>query len=221
MGIVHPPSPFAGAMGAVGLPSSTNARAMGAIPTRLDSKVREILEGDMPDDVKAKHYAMALKKFRVRLPVKYVEDIVDETEILESVPTSMRHKAKRLIRIVKENPHLAWNERGELIYNQTIINGSNIVELFNDIFRNRNIGGERALGWREFSEGLAQSSEISKDLVSNYASWKVISQIKRPATSLTHVRSSRTVRGRSSSSTRSRDRAPDRSYTRESSWDEY
>lgn len=148
--------------------------------SHLDSEVRDILEGNEPDDVKAKHYAMVLKKFRVREPVKYEEATVDEIEILESVPATARHKAKRLVRIVKENPRLTWNERGELIHKQTTISGSSIVELFNDILKPKRAGDERPLGWREFAEGLGESREISKDLVPNYDSWKVISRNKRP-----------------------------------------
>jgi hypothetical protein len=183
----------------------------------LDSKVREILEGNEPDDVKAKHYAMALKKFRVREPVKYADDAVDETEILESVPTNTRHKAKRLLRIIKDNPHLAWNERGELIHNQTTLRGSSIVELFNDILKQRKVDDERPIGWRELSEGLGESNEISKDLVPNYGSWKVISLNKRPVSSLVQPPAIVTVERRR------RSRAPERTpaRTRRLSWDEY
>ena len=131
--------------------------------SRLDSEVR-FLEGDEPDDVKAKHHAMVLKKFRVREPAQHIEDAVDETEIVDSVPTTVRHRAKRLS-IFKENPHLAWNARGELIYNQSVVSGSSIVELFNDILRHRRVGDERPSGWREFSEdestSLAKLTKIS------------------------------------------------------------
>lgn len=145
--------------------------------SQLDIEVRNILEGDEPDDVKAKHYMMVLNKFRVREPIKREESVVDEAEILESVPATVRHKAKRLMHIVKENPRLAWNERGELIHNQTTIDGSSIVELFNDILKQKRMGDDRPIGWREFSEGLG---EVSKDLIPNYGSWKVISQNIRP-----------------------------------------
>ena len=209
-------------------PAAAAAAALSpALPSRLDSDVREILEGDEPDDVKAKLYAMALKKFRVRVPVKYAEDLVDETEILESVPTNARYKAKRLLRIVKENPHLTWNERGELIHNQATIYGSSIVELFNDILRQKKVGETRPLGWREFSEGLGELGEINKDLVSNYDSWKVISQNKHRAPSVTQTPATvRAVRRKPRQSEitaekRRRSRAIDRSYTRATSLVEY
>ena len=191
--------------------------------SRLDNEVRDILEGDEPDDIKAKHYAMVLQKFRVREPVKRVEEVVNETEILESVPTTARHRAKRLMRIVNENPHLGWNERGELIHNQTTISGSSIVELFNDILRQKKAGDDRPLGWREFSEGLGESDVISKDLVSNYDSWKVISQNKRPVPSVVHtpatVRADRRSRRQLDAPARTRTRPPRR--TTSLSWDEY
>ena len=209
------------------------SRTHAAIPTpvvsisHLDSEVRQILEGSEPDDVKAKHYAMVLNKFRVREPVKYEEAAVDETEILESVPTTVRHKAKRLVRIVKENPQLSWNERGELIHKQTTISGSSIVELFNDVLRQRRAGDERPLGWREFSEALGESGEISKDLVPNYDSWKVISRNKRPVPSLVPAAVTARVDRKQRPSEklnvgRRRTKGPNRTPARRSlSWDEY
>jgi len=189
--------------------------------------VRDILEGDEPDDVKAKHYAMVLKKFRVREPTQHIEDAVDETEIVESVPTTVRHKAKRLMRIVKENPHLAWNARGELIYNQSVVSGSSIVELFNDILRQRRVGDDRPSGWREFSEGLGESSEINKDIVANYGSWKVISQHRRPVPPVVETPATVRVdvRPRQSERTdtrrrRTRPKAPERSTARSLSWED-
>ena len=150
--------------------------------SQLNHNVSDILEGDAPDDVKAKQYSMAMQKTRVREPIKQEEEQVDDTEILESVPSAVHHKATRLLRIVKKSQQLSWNGRGELIYNQTAVPGSSIVELFIDILRNRKVGEERPLGWLEFAEGLSESPDISKELVSNYSSWKVINRNKPVST---------------------------------------
>ena len=120
----------------------------------------------------------------MREPAKYEDAVIDEAEILESMPVTVRHKAKRLIRIIKENPQLTWNERGELIHKQTTIHDSSIVELISDILKQKRVGDERPLGWREFSESLAESGEISKELVPNYDSWRVLSQNKRPVSAV-------------------------------------
>ena len=193
----------------------------------LDIEVRDILEGNEPDDIKAKHYAMVLKKFRVREPVTYDDPAVDETEILESVPVTARHKAKRLMRIIKENPQLTWNERGELIHKQTTIHGSSIVELINDILRQKRVGDERPLGWREFSESLGESGEVNKDLVPNYDSWRVLSRNKRPVPTVAPAPATVKVDKRQRPSERvpaerRRIKAPERTPARRSlGWEEY
>lgn len=162
--------------------SHVHAEASAAIrPSIFQNEVKDILERNEADDVKAKHYQMAMKKFRVREPVKYV-DAVDESEILESVSTSVRHKAKQLVRIVKENPYLTWNERGELIHKQTTLAGSNIIDLVTDILKQKRSDEERPIGWLEFADGLAESKEINKDLVPNYVSWKIIKRKRQPET---------------------------------------
>jgi hypothetical protein len=184
--------------------------------SQLDSEVRNILNGDDPDDIKVKRYGMILKKFRVREPIKRDEqEKIDEEEILESVPSAIRYKAKRLIRIVKENPQLAWNERGELVYKQTTIVGSNIVELFNDVLKQKRAGEDKPRGWKEFAEGLTESNDVSKDLISNYASWKVINERRRPTSPVAHVPSAETSARKSRSITRTRARH------RRISWEEY
>jgi hypothetical protein len=175
------------------------------------------LNGDDPDDIKVKRYGMILKKFRVREPIKADErETIDEEEILESVPSAIRYKAKRLIRIVKENPQLAWNERGELVYRQSVIVGSSIVELFNDVLKQKRGGEDKLRGWKEFAEGLSESDDVSKDLISNYASWKVINERRRPTSSVARVASTET-----SSARKSRSITRNRARHRRVSWEEY
>jgi hypothetical protein len=180
----------------------------------LDDEIKVILEGNEPDDVKAKHYSMVLRKYRVPDPVKQMEPAITEAEILDSVSINHRHKASTLLRAIRENPSMGWTERGELIYNQSVIIGSNIVELLNDMFKQRRVGEDQPVGWREFSEGLADSSIVNKDQVSNYGSWKVISEKRPPAKSVARP----TTVGRRS---RARGRSRSRASPRKTNWEEY
>jgi hypothetical protein len=44
-----------------------------------------------------------------------LKDAIEE-EILESVPKTMKTKAELLVRKMKEDPSIAWSEKGELKY---------------------------------------------------------------------------------------------------------
>ena len=115
----------------------------------LDDEVRSILDSFEPDDVKVKRYVMTLKKFRDRSapptrPATSAREGIGEDNILDSVPPTIRYKARRLLHVISQIPELKWNERGKLIYKQSVVPSSNIVELFNDILKikqpNRAIG---------------------------------------------------------------------------------
>lgn len=148
--------------------------------TRLDGEMRSILESADPDDVKVKRYSVALKRFREfsgQTIEKHESQILDEIEILDSVPPNVRYKAKRLLQVIRDIPELTWNGRGELVYMQSAIPNSNIVALFNDILKQQK-GTQmyRPAGWKEFANGLARAREITRELIPNYGSWKIIQQ---------------------------------------------
>ena len=55
----------------------------------------------------------------------------------------------------------------------TDVPNSNIIELVNDVLRQKS--SDRAVGWREFASGLGSASvKISRDLITNNDSWKII-----------------------------------------------
>ena len=176
------------------------------IPNRqsnLDIEVRDILEAEDPDDVKAKKYSMTLKKYRdiaenaaavaiasssapVDSDTAYSVENVNEADTLESVPSTSRYKAKRILTAIRHIPELSWNERGELVYRQSTIPQSNIVELVSDILKSNR--KDRPIGRSEFAEGLATSNQIGKDLIANNDSWKIINhRVIPPHVSVTPV----------------------------------
>jgi len=91
----------------------------------VDQDISEILNSDMPDDVKVKHYLARLKDYR------YAEPQVkkpDETEsILKSIQPELRIKAKRLLQHIK--PHIRWGEDGELVHDSEVVPDTSIAEL--------------------------------------------------------------------------------------------
>ena len=161
------------------LPTTANELSTDKHVTQFDHDMKSVLDSKEPDDVKAKLYTQALNKFKAlsqpppTLNIGSYADVVTDEEILDSVPTTLRHKARRLLRFVRETTALNWNDRGELIYKQMVVPNSNIIELVNDLLRQRS--SDRAIGWKQFASGLAASNvKISRDLVTNGESWKIV-----------------------------------------------
>ena len=117
--------------------------------SEMDVEIRAVLDSDEPDDIKAAKYMHALNKFRfVNRPT--VDVSLKDEDILDSISNITRHKAKRLIDNIEENTELGWNDRGELIYRQTVVPNSNIVQLLTDILKPQS--SDRPVGWREFAQ---------------------------------------------------------------------
>ena len=63
---------------------------------------------------------------------------LSQEEILTFVPTKYVKKASSIIRSIQKKPELLrWNERGTIIYNDTLIPDTNISDLINDLFVSR------------------------------------------------------------------------------------
>ena len=58
-----------------------------------------------------------------------------EADIMDSVPKTMKVKAKKLVDRLKTQ--LSWTDRGELLYDGTPVPGSNMVDLVNDAYQYR------------------------------------------------------------------------------------
>ena len=71
-----------------------------------------------------------------------------------SLPPNQQYKAKKLLRLIKENPDIDWNDNGELIYKQTTVPKSHITDLFADALAPKR-PAEGAIGWEEFDEGIS------------------------------------------------------------------
>lgn len=121
--------------------------------SNLDHEMLKILKDkSLPADVKLSKYNQALRRFQnikheIEKPIKldFFETtppppepaIFNEEEILSTVPKSFHKQANLLLKYVKKNPHLTWSSNGEMVVNGNKIAGSNIVDLINDLSRER------------------------------------------------------------------------------------
>ena len=80
-------------------------------------------------------------------------------QIMDSVPTTMKKKAR-----LQDHPNLSWDEDGIIkMYGQPIP-GSNIIDLVNDVLRQRK--GIESTGWQLVAEGLRAMND-PQDFVGN------------------------------------------------------
>lgn len=134
--------------------------------TALDLQIRDTLNSQLPDDEKAKLYVSALKRFKAydngtKLPAPPKLNL--ETEAVDSLPPTQQYKAKKLLRLIKDNPDIDWSDKGELIYKQTKIPKSNVSDLFGDaLSAKRPVDGP--IGWEAFDDVL-DSSKVPPTLV--------------------------------------------------------
>lgn len=141
---------------------------------------------DMSEAEKSQLFGQTLHKFKLAhqkalkqeplkaslLPESSTEEPKINQRILESVPTTMRKKAKLLVSMLKDNPNLAWDDDGTVrLYGQPVP-GSNIIDLVNDVLRQRKTVDEPT-GWKPFAEALRQVN-VPQDIVGNRARWEWI-----------------------------------------------
>ena len=69
---------------------------------------------------------------------------------------------------MKSASGVEWNDRGELVYKNTPVTGSNMVDLVNDVLRKRKTFEPQ--GWQTFARVL-KDANIPMDLVGNPDHW--------------------------------------------------
>lgn len=139
--------------------------------SNLDREMQTILNGDLPDDQKVKMYALTLKKYKTHennTRPKPKVNLIDE--LADSLPPSQQYKAKKLLRLVKDNPDIDWSDKGELIYKQSVIPQSHVSDLFGDALTTKR-PVEGPVGWEAFDEVL-DSSKVSTTLAKRRKSVK-------------------------------------------------
>jgi hypothetical protein len=155
----------------------------------LDKNIQTILEReDLSADERLKLYDKSFTRYLsvhddyrprpvavVLEPVK--QDLIDN-EILESVPKAyqktMKAKAQLLLKKMKSSPYISWNEKGDLKYKGETVQGSNVVNLVNDVLRKRKYFNPQ--GWETFGEALREAN-VPQDLIGHDEKTTEISQM--------------------------------------------
>jgi hypothetical protein len=76
-----------------------------------------------------------------------------ETDIMDSVPATMKSRARQLIKKLKSNKDLVgWNEQGQMVFKGRSVPSTNIADLVNDSLRQRKYFNPD--GWELFSKVL-------------------------------------------------------------------
>ena len=143
----------------------------------LDRDMQNILQRtDLSDEEKIHQYNQILQRYlqyqdhlrapNIPPPMSITKNM--EQEVLSTIPKTMRRKAENLLERVKRQSNLGWNERGELLFNGEVIQGTNIVDLVNDMVRQRK--SFQPHGWREFARALRQDN-VPQDLIGNKERW--------------------------------------------------
>ena len=171
------------------LPHDPNASAAASLQRDLSSV---LANGDLSEDKKSQLYGQTLHQFqtahrkalennKLQLPESISSKI--NQRIMDSVPTTMKKKARLLMSMLQDHPNLSWDEDGTVkMYGQPIP-GSNIIDLVNDVLRQRK--GIEPTGWQPFAEGL-KAMNVPQDFVGNKKRWEWMHRSKeldRPSSS--------------------------------------
>ncbi len=94
---------------------------------------------------------------------------VIEDDVIDSVPRTLRKKAERLLKHLKFDQDVVdWNQKGEVLVDGTVIQGSHLVDLINDALRKRKNFNPK--GWEKFNKALAVLN-TPQDLIGNVDRW--------------------------------------------------
>ncbi len=172
--------------------------------TKLDKDIEKTLNSDLPDSEKANKYIEALRRYKhYELPQPQEERVDTETEILSTVPSGQRHKAKRLLDHLKRDADVRIGDKGEFIYKQQKLHQSHVGDLLNDVLQKKSSAGESPLGWREFSDTL-KTLKVPKDLVENTDRWKYMYPPEKKKVRRVVITPNRAPRSRKRASVRGR-----------------
>ena len=153
--------------------------------TKLDDKIKEVLDDNsLNEHSRVKKYSQVLQQYmNIRenlhttdVTPTHVNNAVDSTSstrptplyaeesIIETVPRTFRTRAKHLLRFIKNNDEIQWNNNGVVSYKDNVLQNSNIIDLVNDVIRPRKTSQPN--NWQEFARALHEIN-IPKDLIGN------------------------------------------------------
>lgn len=159
----------------------------------LDQEMKAVLENNTIDPImKLQKYYYALKRYDTiqdnaeppAVPVKIPKEKtsqpgttrdlpVNEIDIVESLPVSLRNKGKLLLKYVRDNRDISWKpETKELVYRGTVVPGSNVFDLISDATRNRKTQATPT-GWKQLASALIDQN-VPRTAIGNDRRWEYI-----------------------------------------------
>ena len=154
---------------------------------------------DIPEERKVELYNQILQcyltyKSKIEPPIVQVlqskpkpsEELLEQTndkneslidEIIASAPQKLKKRAHLLLKRLKQDPHLDWNEKGELIHKGRTIENTHINDLVQGILRKRK--RHTPYGWKMFADALKESN-VPQDLVGNVDRWNYMHGLCTP-----------------------------------------
>lgn len=162
----------------------------------LDREMNNVLNSSQNEHEKVKGYQQVLQRYltrkrqydgemfpetienrKQRYDSEKTTDSTDafEDRILDVVPPTLQRKARGLINHLKQLAKLKWNEKGEMIYKDQTIRGSNVIDLINDTLRARK-STRSPRGWDVFTEVLKESN-VPRELIGNKERWDDIDPV--------------------------------------------
>lgn len=152
---------------------------------RIEGEISELLErNNLPDDVKVKLLNILLSRYqrlihKPKEPIK-VSIAKDETKEIPSpppssdnsiinqikitIPQSYQKFISPLVSLLKQSEY-NWNNKGELVVNNQVIEGSNIVDLISYLMRSRK-SVLSPVGFNIFWEGIRKLN-IPREWIGN------------------------------------------------------
>ena len=111
------------------------------ILSELDTKMQEILNSDLPAAEKMQLYNEALQKSKLfqqktQVKSKRVEKLSDSA-ILTNV--RQKTKARQLMKNIKEQKYLDFDDKGQILLDERVIPGSDINQTFQCVLNKRNL----------------------------------------------------------------------------------
>src|SRR6267154_2126436 len=129
----------------------------------LDREIHATLNSQLPDDEKAKLYMSVLNRFKAHDKKPQPPKLNLGDELTGALPPNQQYKAKKLVRLIKDNPDIDWSDKGELIYKQSLVPKSHVSDLFGDIFATQK-PVDAPIGWEAFDEGVKEFPLIKRRL---------------------------------------------------------
>ena len=153
--------------------------------TKIDDKIKDILDNkEMDEYKKVQLYSQTLQEYlntrnnltapsdssTPSIPVeappadKQEFSPYGEYSIIDTMPVVYRNKAKHLLRIIKNNDNIKWDDNGVVSYKDNVMKHSNIVDLVHDVIRPRK--HSQPNNWLEFTTALHELN-VPQNLIGN------------------------------------------------------